>query len=238
MNEDQLNAVLNNEDQLFAIGYASLETQGTLLGAIAAAKPAVKAAAMKKLLAPKVIGGGRLSARDEAMKRLGTLPAEIRDGLAKFRLQIVDASAYAVKVANAVTSVRMFKNDDSKVVGVSNVSKGQLDKDQWFLLTHIRLTSAVAADPLNAAFGVIPLAIANGDFELKLNGKYVMPKDTSANIFDTTNEADVLRGVFKLSNPKWIEPGTDIVLDLRFSQATAANTNVKVELMGAQIIPA
>ena len=200
--------------------------------------PKARQAAHAKVLTPKAIGSGNLTPRDEAMKRLGSLPLNIRNGLAKFDLQLADHVLYAVKAANAVLSVRMFKNDDSKVVGVSNLSKGQLEKDQWFLLTHVRLTSGVQADPLAAAYGVIPLAVSNGDFELKVNGKYLMPKDSSASIFDTTNQADVLRGVYKLANPKWIEPGTDITWDIRFSQASAANTNVKAELIGVQVIPA
>jgi len=240
MNTNDLDSILNNDDQMAAIGYASLDKQETLLGAVAAIpNPAKRQAAINKVLRPKTIGGGQnMSPRDEAMKRLGGLPKEIRSGLADFRLQLADASLYVVKPAGGVSSVRMFKNDDTKNPGVANVSKAQLEKDQWFLLTHIRVTSGVSADPLDAAFGIIPKEIANGDFELKSNGKYLMPKDSSMNIFDTTNKTDTLRGIYKLSNPKWIEPGTDIVLDIHFSEVSIADTALKAELIGVQVLPA
>lgn len=240
MNEEQLESLLMNDDRLEAIGYASLEAQSTLLGAIQQIQnPMKRNAAISKVLRPKPASGNDLSPRDEAMKRLGGLPKDIRDGLAQFRLQLADASIFAVKAFSSSTgTVRMFTDADSKAVGVTNLNKARLEKDEWFLITHIRVTSGVSADPLTAAYGVVPAVVANGDFELKAGNKYLMPKDTALNVFDTTNMTDIARGVYKLANPKWIEPGTAIEFNIRVASTTAANTNLKVELMGVQVITA
>ncbi len=232
--------LVHDEDALFAFGYVNAEAQEGLLGKITQIRdPKKKAAATKKLFQKSIAPGGALTPRDEALKRLGGLPEHIREGLAKKDLQLSDAIIYTTKPFGGVAGQqRVFTDADVKAPGVGNLNKGQLEKDQWFLVTHIRFTSGVDPDPLNAAYGVIPKEIANGDFEFKANSKYLMPKDTSSNIFDTTNESKDLQGMVKLSNPKWMEPQTSIEFNFRPSKATVANTNVKIELIGVQVLPA
>lgn len=230
--------ILLDDDLSGAFGYASFEKQAELMGVIERLPMPKRAAAMRKLFAPKPPApAGRLSARDEAIRRLGALPKEIRDGIAAKKLQIVDARFYAVKAASAVSSVRMLKNDDSKGEGVTNLSKGQLDKDLFFLCTGVMLLSGVDADPKLAVYDTVPFAIANGDFEFKANGgKYIVPKDMPAMVF-THGRTDREKGLFHLENPKWFEPQTDITFDMRFSAPTVANTNIKVVFIGAAVIP-
>jgi len=235
--EEALN-IVNNADVADLMGYAALEKQEMLLGAIQAMPRASKAAAFKKLLTRQSAGGANLSARDEAIVRIGALPEYIQKGLADKRLQLSDASMFVTKSVGGATEVRMLKNDDNKNPGIGNISKQQLDKDNFFLVTGIRLLSAVdAAGPAGAAFGVVSKEVANGDFEFKANGKYLLPKDNSNQIFNTTNKTDVLSGYYKLDNPKWIEPQVDIIMDIRFGVAAPVDTQLRFELIGAMVQP-
>lgn len=232
-----LEEILMDDDVLSAMGYAPLTQQEALLGAIAKLPAAQKQAAMVKFLKPKATNQTNLSARGEAMIRLGALPAEIRQGLATKRLQMADTRFYVVKPAGAATTLRMIAPADTKAPGVTNIDRGKLEKDNYFLLTGIMLLSGVEAQPLAASFNTIEKGIANGDFEFTAAGnKYLLPKDSAAHVFDTSNRTDIENGLFKLDNPKWIEPQVDIEFNLRFSQALVANTNVKLILVGASVI--
>lgn len=235
---NELDNILNAYEPSL-LGYAGNQVQEQILGAMSRATPAQRAAAFKKISAAQNAGGVNLSPRDHAVLRVAGLPEAIQMGLASKKLQFVDHTIFATKVANAVTSIEMFKSDDDKAHGVSNIAKAQLDKDHWFLLTGVRITSGVSAVLSDTAYSVAAKAILAGDFEFKANGnKYVFPKDSGLSRFDTTNKTNVAAGEAQLSNPKWLEPGTDILFDMKFPQATAANTNIKIELIGVLVYPA
>jgi hypothetical protein len=234
-------SLLRDADALMGIGYADITKTENLLGQIMSLPTTgEQTAAFQQVLRkgqPHIAPSGGHTGRDKAAMRIGMLPPDIQKGLTEKRLQLVDSFYYAVKVANAVNSVRMLLNTDTKAPGVGNIAFQKFDKDQWFLCTHIGLTSGVDASSLNASFGVIPIAVSNGDFEFKANGKYLMPKDTSLAIFNTTNRTDVDQGVYELDSPKWIEPQIDIIMDLRFSENTVANTNLKFLMIGQTVQP-
>ena len=232
-----VNSILNDADVLNAIGFAPIDQQEALLGAIAKLAPVAKAQAMAKVLRPQNINESTLTSRGAAMSRMGALPKEIQNGLVQKRLQFADTRFYFVKAAGGATQVRMITSADVKDPGTTNVNNGKLEKDNYFLLTGLILLSGVNADPKAAAYDTIALAIANGDFEFKAAGnKYLLPKDTSCQVFDTNNRTDIENGLFKLDSPKWIEPQVDIEMNIRLSQAAAANTNIKLVLVGASVI--
>lgn len=234
-----LESVLNDVDQSQLLGYAGDEKQAMLLGALVKASPLVRKAALKKISSMQAAGGNNLSPRDHAILRIDGLPKEIREGLADKRLQLVDDVIYITKVASVVSDVELFKSDDLKGHGTSNIAKAQLDKDLHFLITSVRLTSGVNASPKDATYGIIAKEISNGDFEFKINGgRYVFPKDSATSRFDTTGKQNVAVGEFVLSTPKWIEPDTDIIWNLKFSNPSAANTNIRAELIGVRVIKA
>lgn len=234
----ELDKVLNDADVLSAMGYAPLAQQEALMGQIMKiSNPVQKQAAIAKVLRPQNINETNMSSRGQAISRMGALPAHIQEGLANKRLQFSDTRFYFVKAAGGATSVRMIETSDTKAAGTTNVDRGKLDKDNYFLLTGLILLSGVNADPKAASYGTIATAIANGDFEFKAAGnKYLLPKDTSTQVFDTNNRTDIENGLFKLDNPKWIEPQTEINFDIRFASAAAANTNLKLVLVGVSVI--
>ncbi|MDO9186938.1 MAG: hypothetical protein Q7W13_13070 [Bacteroidia bacterium] len=236
MNEDEANALLMSVEDL---GYLSPEKTEMLLGAITRMQPMQKRAAISKLTQTRVsAGGANLSSRDEAMMRLGMLPENIRKGLAEKRLQLADTIFYAVKAAGAGTTIKMITNADVKSVGISNFANGKLDKDNYLLLTHVRLTSGISViGAVDTAFGIAGKEILNGQVEFKAGTKYLLPNECGNKIFDTTNQTDITTGTYRLANPKWLEPQQQIEFNLSLSQAAPVNTFIRVELIGSAVIP-
>ena len=77
--------------------------------------------------------------RAEFEKRIHMLPSEIQRGLANHSLQAVDTALYVVKSITGSKVIKMFKDDDNKVVGISNISSGKLEKGNFFLLYGMQL---------------------------------------------------------------------------------------------------
>ena len=243
--KSELENVLNNIDTAQLLGYGGEEKARMLLGdiaEIAKASPVAAVAAIKRIGQMQAAGGKNLSPRDHAIMRIDGLPPEIQKALADKRLQLVDDVIYITKRASVTNIIEMFKSDDLKAHGLSNIAKSQLDKDLHFMITSVRLTSGVesgSGDPALCNYGLIAKEIANSDFEFKINGgRYVFPKDSGTSRFDTTGVMDVQVGEFKLNNPKWIEPETDIIWDFKLGVPTVLNTCVKVELIGVRVLKA
>lgn len=239
---EELDSLLNDVDQAQLLGYAGDEKQAMLLGQLAVlarTHPKRAAAAVRKITAMQAAGGNNLSPRDQAILRIDGLPKEIRAALFDKRLQLVDDVIYVAKAAGGLTDLEMFRSDDLKGHGVSNIAKAQLDKDLHFIITSVRLTSGINVSVKDTTYGIIAAEIANGDFEFKINGgRYIFPKDSATSRFDTTGKQNVLEGEFVLSTPKWIEPDTDVIWDLTFSNPAVANTNIRAELIGVRVIKA
>lgn len=236
MTESEANSLLMSVEDL---GFLSPEKTEMLLGAIAAMEPIKKRAAISKLTQTRVsAGGANLSSRDEAMMRLGMLPENIRQGLAQKRLQLADTNFYVVKAAGALTTIKMITNADTKSIGISNLANGKLDKDNYLLLTHVRLTAGISViGALDAAYGVVGKEVVNGQVEFKNGTKYLLPNECGTKIFDTTGRTDVTVGTYRLANPKWLEPQQQLEFNLSLSQAAPANTFLRVELIGSAVVP-
>jgi len=235
------------EEAIYGLGYASPAETEALLGEISRMSTPQKQAAIKKMVQPKLatVGGANRSSRDEVLMRQDGLPADVRKAIREKRAQISDSAWYSVKPANAVSSVRMFDTSDVKTAGLRNIDKGKLEKDFWFLLTGIQLLAGIGAAPpagtgADVAFDFVPLAISNGDFEFRANSnKNMFPKDSACSVFsnNTNNIGNgQAKGLWKLDSPKWIEPQSDILFDIRFSQASVANTFIKIVLIGQSVI--
>ncbi|MFO0204108.1 MAG: hypothetical protein ACK528_13370, partial [Alphaproteobacteria bacterium] len=135
--------------------------------------------------------------RAEFEKRIHMLPSEIQKGLANQSLQAVDTALYVVKSITGSKVIKMFKDDDNKVVGISNISSGKLEKGNFFLLYGMQLLAGVAEGTETApdvAFNVIPDYVRNGEFEFKANGTVLVP-NTSNEVFFTEGK-DIFKGLY------------------------------------------
>ena len=177
--------------------------------------------------------------RAEFEKRISLLPKEIQQGLASQSLQAVDTAYYVVKTISGSKVVKMFKDDDNKVVGTSNISSGKLEKGNYFLLYGIQLLGGVGdgADTAGTVnYDVIPDYVRNGEFEFKANGTVLIP-NTSCEVFQTEGK-DIFKGLFVLDNPKIIRDQQSIEFNVEWSANAPTNSYLKAILRGTAVIKA
>ena len=171
--------------------------------------------------------------------RAHMLPDNIREALVNRRLKIVNQAFYRISNFGTKQQDDLMFNADSKESGVTNVNSRKLEENNFFLLTSIILQSVeIGTTPISdAVFGVIGRAIRNGEFSLK-NGDKILVPPTSARIFDTSTRNSVIRGEWKLDNPKFIAPQVEIIPELKLPVAAPAGTAVKLVLVGAGLCKA
>ena len=167
-------------------------------------------------------------------KRANQLPSDIRVALARRELKVVDDAIYTIKAMSALAQMELMANSDTKAAGVTNINHRKLDANKWFLLTGIMLQSSVNLTPSAGDFGIAAPEILNGEFSLDCGSRVVVPR-TSCMLFDTTGRTNLIRGYYKLENPKWLAPEAEIVPELRLSLPTAMNTAISIILLGASV---
>ena len=204
------------------------------LGAIGRLPKEKQAAALRKAFSTK---GNQNTSRAEIEQRFAQLPKEIREGLLKKRLQLADTRFYVVKDIAGKTTIDVFQGTDNKNVGLGNIANQKLEKDNWYILSSIRMTYAVSAlGRERADFTVCPPEIINGEFELEAGQKKLVGLITN-DVFDTRNRTDLPIGIYKLESTKIIEPQVEIKMPVKFAAAAEPNTFLKVTFIGTSVIP-
>jgi hypothetical protein len=215
------------------------------IGAVDAAAPQEKAKLFRRMkgTASNTSGGSRR----EFEKRLGLLPADIQAGLANKSLQMSDTALYAVKQLDGTKRISMFRDDDSKVVGYSNVSSGKLEKGNIFCLYAIRLQygvqdapaqgQALVPNPGTVNFDLLPDFIRNGEFEFKANGSVAIPA-TSVELLNTKGNNNRTQNTLILDNPKIIRDQQTMEMNIEWLEAAPARAWMKLILIGSSIIRA
>lgn len=206
-----------------------------LLGRLAKLPKEKQAGALRKIMGGK--GGGGNSSRAEMERKFSQLPKEIKDGLLKKRLQLVDTRFYIIKDIAGKTTIDMFQGTDNKNVGLGNVANQKLEKDNWFILAAIRGLYGVAVISREKTdFGIFPPEIMNGEFELEAGQKKIFGLTTNE-IFDTKGRTDVPAGYYKIESTKIIEPQVEIKMPIKFAAAAEINTFIKIVFIGTSVIP-
>ncbi|CAN0068485.1 unnamed protein product [Chrysoparadoxa australica] len=167
------------------------------------------------------------------------LPKDIQSGLGRKSLQAVDAAFYVVKDISGSKVQKLFKDDDNKVVGMSNISSAKLEKGNFFMLNGITLLAGTAGQNETATdvnFNIIPDYLRNGEFEFIANGTNLI-QSASNELFNTTN-LQVPVGNYRLDNPKIIKDQQTIELNLEWGSNAPQNTYLKAILRGTIIIKA
>lgn len=210
-------------------------TDEELMGALEAATNQQRRAFVQKLKQPKTMfTGGKADSRVELEKRMHLLPKEIQEGLAKKTLQAVDAAYYVTKNVSSNKIAKMLKDDDTKIVGVSNISGGKFEKGNVMLLSGIILLASVGtANAAEGNYDILPNAIRNGEFELKANGTTIVPI-TSLEVFNTAGTTRQ-KGFYKLDNPKIIYDQQAMELNVEWGANAAADTIIKAILIGTGV---
>ena len=179
---------------------------------------------------------GPQNSRGEFEKRLHWYPKEIQSGLANKSLQAVDAAYYATKNISSSRIIKMFKDDDNKIIGQCNISSAKLEKGNIMLLAGIILLSGVAGQGLTATsvnYDILTETLRNGEFEFKANGATLVPS-TSCDVFNTTN-MNLRKGLFLLDNPKVILDQQAMEMNIEWGANAPENTYMKVILIGTSV---
>lgn len=177
--------------------------------------------------------------RAQFERRVNQLPDETRSRLAKGELQAADAAFYVVKSVAGSRSQKMFRDDDNKVTGISNLSSGKLEKGSYFLLDGITLLAGMAGEGetvQDVNFTVIPDYIRNGQFELSANNTTIID-GASLELFNTTGQ-NVAAGHYILDNPKMIDEQKAIELNLEWAKDAPAGMYIKAILRGSVVTKA
>jgi hypothetical protein len=170
--------------------------------------------------------------------RAHMLPDHIRKAIAANAIKIVNNAFYRIFDFSGLKQNDLMLNADTKLSGITNVNSRKLEENNFFLLTSIILQTGTFTDkPWDAVFGLPCREVLNGEFSLK-NGDKVLVQPSSARIFDTTTRNSVIRGEWRLDNPKFIAPQVEIIPELKLPVAVPAKTAIKLILVGAGLVKA
>lgn len=233
-------------------GMDEYNNQGALLGldgldgeelsaALRRMNPIKRAKTINKLAHP---GGVSRGSRAEMEKHFGELPPAIRQSLVKGELRLADNVIYSIKQVTSKT-IKMFETQDTKTIGICNISNAKLPKNQAFLVSAITLLAGVSADLTKdkimatnfVGFESFP-ALATGELNLKSNKKQILP-ETSCYLFKTANCHANTLGYYKLANPRLIMDDVlvELTLELGTTDGLAPNTHIFAALHGTVTTP-
>ncbi|NCB08790.1 MAG: hypothetical protein EOM73_11560, partial [Bacteroidia bacterium] len=94
-----------------------------------------KAKTVAASIKPTTSGVATAQSRAEMLDKFALLPKEIQAGLSSGKLQMTDHVIYATKSVSGATTVKLFEDSDSRMVGVCNISKAKMEKNEYFLLS-------------------------------------------------------------------------------------------------------
>ena len=212
-----------------------------LLGALKRMNPIKRQQTINKLASPGVTSKG---SRGEMEKHFKELPLHIRQGIMKGELRLADTVVYSIKPVTSKT-VKMFETQDTKTIGLTNISNARLPKNQAMLVSGITLLCGVSADTtpdkvmstLYQGIENVP-ALVTGELDLKANKKQIMP-ETSCYLWKTLNYTMSRMGYYKLHNPRLIHDDIliELTLQLGTMQNIVPNTYVYAALHGTITTP-
>jgi hypothetical protein len=223
------------------LGFDGMDGNDELLGALRRMNPVKRAQTMNKLTNP---GTSSKGSRAEMEKHFGELPPAIKQALAKGELRLADGIVYSIKPVSSKT-IKMFETQDTKEIGICNISGAKLPKNQALLVSGIILLAATAADAtkdkvMAANYRDIENypAIVTGEINLKANKKQILP-ETSCELFKTLNCHMTRLGYYKLANPRLITDDVliELTIELGTTDGIPAFTHVYAALHGTITTP-
>ena len=191
-----------------------------------------KAAARTSFVGTKIASG-----ITEFAARLSKIDENLAKAIKSGTVQVVDYALYNTRNLGTDTTVEAFQASDSKEVGITNLNKRQLEANTYFLVTGVQVLESTEAISANntlkgASYGVIASDVANGEFELKVGDKVLIPRN-SMEMFKTPANTDKLVGYYELDCPKLISPLTDIVPWI-YLPASTGSKGLKIVLYGVK----
>jgi hypothetical protein len=228
----------NNQGALLGIDGVD---DAELLGALRKMNPIRRAMTINKLANT---GAHSKGSRAEMEKFFRELTPTIRQSLVKGDLRLADAIVYSIKQITSKTT-KMFETQDTKAIGITNLSNAKLPKNQALLVSGITLLAGTSTDTTKDKIMATDYrglenypAICTGEINLKSNKKQILP-ETSCYIFKTANFHGVQQGYYKLANPRLIMDDVliELTLELGTMDSLPANAFVFAALHGTITTP-
>lgn len=183
------------------------------------------------------IGSKLASAKAIFVSLLAQVEATVVEAIKSGAIQVVDYALYCVRALAADTSVELYQASDSKEVGITNINDRKLDVNNYLLITGVQLLEAVhtgssaievfTKDLMKKAdYGQISALIANGELEIKMNDKVILPR-ISCEVFRRGSRQygdSALVGFMPWECPKMVQPLTEIVPTLWLPASTEDST--------------
>lgn len=190
--------------------------------------------------------------RAEMEKFFKQLPGHIKRELRGAKLRLGDELIYSIKPVSTSRTIKLFESQDTKEVGLRNISNGKLPKNQALLVSGIYLLAGVAPaatvgsptldEVKSTHFQTIEqaqfAALASGEFSLVANKITIVP-ETSMRIFCTDQNGMWSQGFYKLHNPRVIHDNVDIEckIELGTTNNIPQDTQLFVGLYGTITTP-
>ncbi len=212
-----------------------------LLGALRRMNPVKRQKTINKLANT---GAPSKGSRAEMERHFGELPPGIKQALVKGELRLADTVIYSIKPVTSKT-IKLFETQDTKEIGICNVSNAKLPKNQTLLVSGIILLAGTAVDATKDKVMATNYkdienfpAIVTGEINLKSNKKQILP-ETSCEIFKTLSNHMTPLGYYKLSNPRLITDDVliELTLELGTTDGIPAFTYVYAGLHGTITTP-
>ena len=250
-----LGAIEDQEEFLGKIKANAKRTRNAMRNTAKAAKNAGKAKSVKvNVPATAASASGK-----EMAAMVSMLNPELQEALKKGTKKLADAAIYVVKSVKDAKNVKMFEDSDDKQIGVSNISKAKLEKNEVLCLSAIQVLYGVGETanltPENVAtidWGELPSEIQNGEFTFRSssttlldhlsnqifkNHKVSEIQASSANVGGVAfGQGEV--GFYKLANPSLISTQEAIDMFVEWGKTISANGFIKVVLYGTKIMNA
>lgn len=176
------------------------------------------------------------TSRNEFAKRINLLEPSLQKDVIAGKKRFADIAYYAVKSISQTNSVKLLRDDDFKVVGVGNLSKGSLEKENVLMLDTIILLYGVNTSVTDAGdvdFDLLPKEVRNGEFIFKANGTEIIPL-TSCEVFDTEN-MNIKKGSFKLANPVMVHTQKAMEFEVFWKTTSVQYSWLKAILVGTTL---
>ena len=169
------------------------------------------------------------------------LPEAIKKACNDGTAFLADSNIFTCRSLSTATTIELFQASDKIKDGICNFNDRKLDTGNYMLLLGMRLQTAVVAEVTDENIAKadytakLDSAVANGDLELRVASKVVIPR-TSCQVFTGTTRASLLKGYYALECPYMIAPDAQIVPTLRLGTPATDKTVVRFELHGARLI--
>jgi len=176
------------------------------------------------------------------MQKLNNADAQHRYVIDRLRSQsykLIPHTYYSIIYMGGESTLNLLQDGMKAKSVLTNLGEGKIESEKYFLLTRIKLGSAVSTEGTAIEYAKklnfdedLQQSILNGEFSLSVDGKYYYT-NCSAGIFDrTVSESGLRRHEILSPNPLIIPPQKQISFDLKAILPLIANTFVKVELSG------